>query len=76
MINPRKTSSEISRLPRVGEEKRGIVLIDEIADLDPNNLRKVKNDLKQSYNDGDILLAVLVRPLQSVTNNIIEIYSW
>lgn len=63
-------------LKRLGLSKPGIVLIDEVADLDYSNLAEIKQDLKQAYNEGKIILAIIVRPLQEQSQNIVEISSW
>lgn len=63
-------------LKRLGQNKKGIVLIDEIANLDVDNRNKVKNDLKKSYEEGKILLAIIVRPLSEEVEDEVEISSW
>lgn len=47
---------------KMDPNKKKIVLIDEISELDPQNLQKVKENLKEKLDQGSLLLAVLVRP--------------
>jgi len=56
--------------------RKKIVLIDEIADLDPENLQKVKNMLKERLHDGSLVLAILVRPTHGPSPNIVEVREW
>ncbi|MHA1267809.1 MAG: hypothetical protein ACTSRS_21430 [Candidatus Helarchaeota archaeon] len=63
-------------LKRLGLTRKGIVLIDEIADLDYENIADVKRNLKQAYQDGRILLAIMVRPLHQEAENSVEIIGW
>jgi len=60
----------------MGQDKNKIVLIDEIADLDPENLEKVKNTLREKFSEGSLLLAVLVRPTQDPSSRSVEIIGW
>jgi len=72
--------SKIATLRKIFKEmdsgKKKIVLIDEIADLDPVNLQYVKDTLKSKYLEGSILLAVLVRPLRKFSSKPVEIRGW
>ena len=61
---------------RMDSSKKKIVLIDEIADLDPENLQKVKVTLKKKFVEGSLLLAVLVRPPRESSTKIIDIKGW
>jgi len=61
---------------KMDSSKKKIVLIDEIADLDPENLQKVKATLKKKFAEGSLLLAVLVRPPRESSTNIIDITGW
>lgn len=56
--------------------KMKIVLIDEIADLDPENLQKVKTTLKEKFAQGSLILAILVRPPRESSSRIIDIRGW
>ena len=56
--------------------KKKIVLIDEIADLDPENLQKVKTALKEKFAEGLLILAILVRPPRESSTKIIDIRGW
>jgi energy-coupling factor transporter ATP-binding protein EcfA2 len=47
---------------KMDPNKKKIVLVDEIADLDPENLQEVKKRLREKCEEGSLLLAVLVRP--------------
>lgn len=60
----------------MNQDRKKIVLIDEIADLDPVNLQNVKNMLKKNFDSGSILLAVLVRPKHYNSSRIVEIKGW
>jgi energy-coupling factor transporter ATP-binding protein EcfA2 len=61
---------------KMDSSKKKIVLIDEIADLDPENLQKVKATLKKKFAEGSLLLAVLVRPPRESSTKIIDITGW
>ncbi len=61
---------------KMDSDRKKIVLIDEIADLDPENLRNVKATLKQKFAEGSLMLAILVRPPREDSANIVEIKSW
>jgi len=61
---------------RMDSSKKKIVLVDEIADLDPENLLKVKATLKKKFAEGSLLLAVLVRPQRESSSKIIDINGW
>jgi hypothetical protein len=63
-------------LKKIDPSKKGIVLIDEIADLDPEKLQSVKNTLKEKFAEGSVLLAVLVRPPREFSDKMIEIKRW
>jgi len=56
--------------------RRKVVLIDEIADLDPENLQKVKNMLREKFSEGSLLLAVLVRPTHDPSSKSIDVRGW
>lgn len=71
-----KITSLVSSLKQLKQGKKGIVLIDEIADLDAENLQSIKEQLKEYYNKGQILLAVLVRPMSEFNPKSIEISGW
>ncbi len=60
---------------KMDDEKKKIVLIDEIADLDPENLANVKSTLKERYKDGSLALSVLVRPCQEAGKKI-DVFGW
>jgi energy-coupling factor transporter ATP-binding protein EcfA2 len=61
---------------KMDSSKRKIVLIDEIADLDPQNLKNVKDVLKSKFDEGSLLLAVLVRPPSETSTQMIEVKGW
>ena len=61
---------------KMDPNKKKIVLIDEIADLDPENLKMVKASLKKKFAEGSLLLAVLVRPSRESSSKIIDIKGW
>lgn len=61
---------------KMDPNKKKIVLIDEIADLDPENLKIVKATLKKKFTEGSLLLAVLVRPPRESSSKIIDIKGW
>jgi energy-coupling factor transporter ATP-binding protein EcfA2 len=61
---------------KMDPSKKKIVLIDEIADLDPENLQNVKNTLNQKLAEGSLLLAVLVRPLHASSAKVIDVKGW
>jgi len=71
-----KIASLNASIKRLNKNRKGIVLIDEIADLDPDNLQNVKTMLKEAYNNGLIILAVLVRPLHEFTDVPVKILGW
>jgi len=58
------------------EGRKKIVLIDEIADLDPENLQKVKSTLKDKFDEGKLALAILVRPTHDPTSGPVNIRWW
>jgi len=58
------------------EGRKKIVLIDEIADLDPENLQRVKDTLKEKFAEGKLALAVLVRPSHDPASKPISIKGW
>jgi chromosome segregation ATPase len=60
---------------KMDPNKRKIVLIDEIADLDPENLQHVKNTLKSRFEDGSLMLTVLVRPTRE-SSKMLEFSGW
>jgi len=72
--------SKVATLRKIFKEmdtsKKKIVLIDEIADLDPENMQYVKNTLKEKFSEGSVLLAVLVRPAHESCQKLIEIRGW
>jgi len=61
---------------KMDSNRKKIVLIDEIADLDPENLQNVKNNLQNEYERGSLLLAVLVRPPRESSSKMLEIKGW
>lgn len=71
-----KTTSLNSGLAQIKPYKKAIVLIDEVADLDKNNLDHVKSTLKKKFLDGSVFLAVLVRPPLEKNPNDIVIECW
>ncbi|MEM2143935.1 MAG: AAA family ATPase [Candidatus Jordarchaeaceae archaeon] len=60
---------------KMDPDRKKIVLIDEIADLDPENLQFVKDNLLEEYKKGSLALAVLVRPPRE-SSKILEIRGW
>jgi len=60
---------------KMDPNRKKIVLIDEIADLDPENLQNVKNTLKSRFEDGSLVLTVLVRPTRE-SSQTLEISGW
>lgn len=60
---------------KMDPNKKKIVLIDEIADLDPENLQNVKNTLRSRFEDGSLMLTVLVRPTRE-SSKTLEISGW
>lgn len=58
------------------EGRKKIVLIDEIADLDPENLQRVKDTLKEKLAEGKLALAVLVRPSHDPASKPISVRGW
>lgn len=63
-------------LKKLDPTKKGVVLIDEIADLDPEKLQTVKDTLKEKFREGSVLLALLVRPPRESSSKMIEITGW
>ena len=63
-------------LKKLDPTKKGVVLIDEIADLDPEKLQAVKTTLKEKFGEGSVLLALLVRPPRESSGKMIEIKGW
>lgn len=57
-----KITSLTGSFRKMDPNKKKIVLIDEISELDPQNLENVKETLKAKLDQGSLLLAVLVRP--------------
>jgi Cu/Ag efflux protein CusF len=57
-----KITSLTGSFKKMDPNKKKIVLIDEISELDPQNLENVKKTLKSKLEQGSLLLAVLVRP--------------
>lgn len=70
-----KIASVKGFLNKLDAEKKKIVLIDEIADLDADNLRDIKNNLLDKQKSGALSLAVLVRPCQEIGKNV-DIIGW
>uniref|UniRef100_A0A7C3EZM1 Uncharacterized protein n=1 Tax=Candidatus Methanomethylicus mesodigestus TaxID=1867258 RepID=A0A7C3EZM1_9CREN len=68
-----KLTSLIGSLKNVAEGKQIIVLIDEIEALDPEKLADAKNKLKELYDSGKLLLAILVRPIDEDSPKKVEI---
>ncbi len=71
-----KTTTITGSFKQMGQDKVKIVLVDEIADLDPENLANVKKILSERYRDGSLLLAVLVRPIHESSQKPVEIVAW
>jgi DNA repair protein SbcC/Rad50 len=71
-----KITSLDSSLKKLDPNKKTIVLIDEIADLDPSNLKKVKKVLTEYFEKGLIILAVLVRPAKEEASEKVSISAW
>jgi energy-coupling factor transporter ATP-binding protein EcfA2 len=71
-----KITSLDSSLKKLDPNKKTIVLIDEIADLDPSNLKKVKKVLTEYFEKGLIIMAVLVRPAKEETSEKVSISAW
>ncbi|MEM2146777.1 MAG: hypothetical protein QW279_15545, partial [Candidatus Jordarchaeaceae archaeon] len=61
---------------KMDPSKKKIVLIDEIAELDPENLQMVKETLLEEYKKGSLILAILVRPPRESSSKIVEIKGW
>lgn len=57
---------------KMDPDKKKIILVDEIAVVDPEKVENLKKTLKEKFDEGLILLAVLLRPSAQV----IEIKSW
>lgn len=57
-----KITSLTGSFRKMDPNKKKIVLIDEISELDPQNLESVKKTLKSKLEQGSLLLAILVRP--------------
>lgn len=53
--------------------KKKILLVDEIADLDVNNLKWIRETLKNKLDEGSLMLAIMVRPMTQATENTISI---
>ena len=58
------------------EGRKKVVLIDEIADLDPENLQRVKDTLKEKLAEGKLALAILVRPSHDPASKPISVRGW
>jgi ABC-type lipoprotein export system ATPase subunit len=71
-----KITSLSSSIKKLDTNKKTIVLIDEIADLDPSNMKLVKNMLSEYYKKGLIIMAVLVRPMMEETTEKVSISAW
>jgi hypothetical protein len=67
-----KIASLTGSFKKMDPGKKKIVLIDEISELDPQNLQGVKDTLKSKFDDGSLLLAILLRP----SSEMIEIKGW
>ena len=67
-----KITSLTGSFRKMDPNKKKIVLIDEISELDPHNLEDVKRTLKEKLDEGTLLLAILVRP----SLEIIQIGKW
>jgi len=67
-----KITSLTGSFRKMDPNKKKIVLIDEISELDPQNLENVKKTLKTKLEQGSLLLAILVRP----SSEIIRIGKW
>ena len=55
------------------EQKKKILLVDEIADLDANNLEWIRQTLKEKLSEGSLMLAVMVRPMTEKGQNMISL---
>ena len=62
-VGQNKITALETSLRNLDPNKKGVVLIDEIADLDTENMGRVRTLLKQYYENGQIQFAILVRPL-------------
>jgi ABC-type transport system involved in cytochrome c biogenesis ATPase subunit len=71
-----KITSLSSSIKKLDTNKKTIVLIDEIADLDPSNMKLVKSMLSEYYKKGLIIMAVLVRPMTDETTEKVSISAW
>ncbi|MHA1973139.1 MAG: hypothetical protein ACTSW1_09110 [Candidatus Hodarchaeales archaeon] len=70
-VGQNKITALETSLKNIDANKKGIVLIDEIADLDNENMGKVRRQLKRYYEKGRIQFAILVRPmLESNSENV------
>jgi len=67
-----KITSLTGSFRKMDPDKKKIVLIDEISELDPQNLENVKKTLKTKLEQGSLLLAILVRP----SSEVIKIGKW
>jgi hypothetical protein len=67
-----KITSLTGSFRKMDPNKKKIVLIDEISELDPQNLENVKGTLKNKLDQGSLLLALLVRP----SSETIRIRKW
>lgn len=54
-------------------EKRKVLLVDEIADLDATRLEWVRKTMKEKLEEGSLMLAVMVRPRTSKEGDIVKI---
>jgi ABC-type transport system involved in cytochrome c biogenesis ATPase subunit len=71
-----KTTTITGSFKQMGQDKTKLVLVDEIADLDPDNLRNVRRILSEKFNSGSLLLALLVRPTDETAGTPVRIAEW
>ena len=65
--------SLVKILKEMTSQKKRILLVDEIADLDVNNLNWIRETLKEKLADGSLMLAIMVRPMTQKSDNVINI---
>jgi ABC-type lipoprotein export system ATPase subunit len=75
-VGQNKITALETSLRNLNPNRKGIILIDEIADLDNENMGRVKIILNEYYSKGLILFAVLVRPLMESNEASVKIIEW